>query len=467
MNEPEEFSQARRWAILITLGLVEMILGAQVGMIAVALPTLAAEFQVDLPAVTWVLLAFFAGVASLQLTMGRLGDVAGRKRVYVAGVGVLLLGSLAAVGSPALWWLIVARLVQAVGASMVSANSIAILMHAWPAEMRGRAIGYFFLLPSSGFALSPLVGGIILELWSWQLIFVVMAVWSALAVTPVVFVLPSISPLRGERLDRRSAVYLVLWVGPVLFALNRGLDAGLASPLLLAPLALFTVFGWLFIRRQRSAADPLVEPSLFAIFRFRQGIYIGFLAGFAYGSVLLLAPFLLQNVLLIPVVQVGLIITATSAIIGPAAPLIGGLSDRFGPRVLRMVGLATMAFGLATLALTMPGIPVAIPLVGLLMVPSGGVLASIPNNSEIMGSAPRERLGIAGAFVQSVWVFGSASGGALWGSVFAGVVLAGSIVQNELDASADEQAIGFRIVFLLASGLALATALLSARRGPA
>ena len=258
MKEREEFSPARRWAILITLGLVEMILGAQVGMIAVALPTLAAEFQVDLPAVTWVLLAFFAGVSSLQLTMGRLGDVAGRKRVYIAGAGVLVVGSVAAVSSPALWWLIVPRLVQAVGASMVQANGIAILMHAWPAEMRGRAIGYFFLLPASGFALGPLVGGIILELSSWQLIFVVMAVWSALAATAAVIVLPSIPPLRGERLDRRSAVYLVLWVGPVLFALNRGLDAGLASPILLGPLAVFAVFGWLFIRRQRSAADPLV-----------------------------------------------------------------------------------------------------------------------------------------------------------------------------------------------------------------
>ena len=453
-----EMTSKRRIVVTLVIGMATFLSTVTASMVNVSLPTLANEFAVDLPTVQWVVLAYFATVASLHISVGRLADLMGRKRVYLTGLVLFAAASIVAAFSPGVRWLVAARVAQGFGASTIQANSPALLTYVYPAAQRGRALGYWGFIASAGLASGPVIGGLILGFAPWPVLFLVLVPWAVAACAAGFFVLPTIPRVHGERFDIPSAALLILWITPAVFALNRGFRVGWTSAPVLVALAAVGVFITLFLLRLRRADYPLIDLSIFRSSSFSTAVSVSLLGFVSLSSVMLLAPFMLQNVMAIPVAQVGAMLAIYPVVSGVTAIFAGRASDRFGPRILRTSGILGLGSGYVTLAFLSAGASMFHLVTGLAIVGVGNAFWGTPNSSAIMGGLPREKLGIAGGLVAATRTFGWASGQAIWGGVFALVVLSRTTAGSALDAGLDVQTTRFRTAFLIAAAMTLAIA---------
>jgi EmrB/QacA subfamily drug resistance transporter len=430
-------------------------------MVNVALPTMAEDFKIDIAIVQWVAMAFFIGVSSLHLPAGRLGDLFGRKQVYLGGYIVTTIGFIGAVFSPTVYWLIAFRALQGMGASAIQANATAIMVSSYPPERRGRAIGFFGTMSALGLAFGPIIGGAVLEVGDWPLLFSILIPWCILGFLMGIISIPSTHVKAPGHFDSIGTVLLVMTLGPIVFALNRGFADGWTSTLTISFLAIFMMFGVLFVRRQKSAASPLVDPSIFASSMFTSGVLIAFLGFAGFSSVMLLMPFLIQNLMGLPVAQVGLLVSISWFVTAAFSFVSGPFVDRFGTRPVLSFGSIMLV--VCYIIISTFDSSSAILQVILVMALLGFAQAfwMIPTNTRILGSVSRHQLGLAGGFVAFARTFGLAIGQALWGGIFSFIVLSGNDSTIALEAPRKFQEAGFNTSFLIGAALAAVVALLA------
>ena len=427
----------------------------------VALPTMAEDFNVDITIVQWVAMAFFIGVSSLHLPAGRLGDLFGRKQVYLGGYIVTIVGFIGAVFSPTIYWLIAFRALQGMGASAIQANATAIMVSSYPPDRRGRAIGFYGTMSALGLASGPIIGGAVLQVGEWPLLFIVLIPWCILGFLMGLISISGTHAKAPGNFDSIGTLLLVMTLGPVVFALNRGFADGWASTLTISFLAIFVIFGFLFIRRQKSAASPLVDPSIFASSMFASGVLIAFLGFVGFSSIMLLMPFLIQNLMGLPVAQVGLLVSISWFVTAAFSFVSGPFVDRFGTRPVLTFGSTLLV--ICYIIISKFDSSSAVLQIILVMALLGFAQAfwMIPTNTRILGSVLRHQLGLAGGFVAFARTFGLAIGQALWGGVFSFIVLSDNDATIALDAPAKFQETGFNTSFLMAAALAAVVALLA------
>ena len=177
-----------RWAILATMCVATAVTEFDETVMAVALPSIDAAFDAPLVTVQWSVTAYVLGFAALLVPAGRLTDVLGARRVFLAGAGVFAAGSAACAAAPEVGWLIAARVVQGIGAAIITPSSFAIVVATFPRDQRGRALGTWAAAVAVGAAIGPLGGGVLIDLFDWRAIFV-MGVPIAVAATALVAVL--------------------------------------------------------------------------------------------------------------------------------------------------------------------------------------------------------------------------------------------------------------------------------------
>tara|TARA_B100001123_G_scaffold390558_1_gene468256 strand:+ start:9822 stop:11153 length:1332 start_codon:yes stop_codon:yes gene_type:complete len=429
-------------------------------MVNVALPTMATDFNVDLPTAQWIALGFFAAVASLHLSVGRLADIFGRGRLFNSGFLLFGLASLAAGLSPSVEWLIALRIVQAIGLSILQANAFSLLMAVFPEEQRGRAMGYFASIASVGLAIGPLAGGIILHYASWKWMFFCLSPISLCTFVIGVCTIQAIGPGTKQRFDIVSAATMLFWIFPLVFGINRGFILGWTSSITLSSMALSMFFLFVFIRRQQTTNNPLVDPTLFRSFNFLTGILTSYLGFVSLSSVTLLAPFLFQNGLKMPIAQVGLFFSILSVVAAITAILAGRAVDRWGSAKPRTAGLLLMCAGYTSMAFVNPSTGIFLALVSLALTGMGVGFWEAPAINTIMSSIPSDKLGLGGGFVAGSRTLGWATGQPIFGGIFALVVMnLGSEVA--LSAPQGDQLSGFQITFLFAAIMALLISIFS------
>lgn len=442
-----------------------------VSIVNIALPTLAAEFGATIDAVIWVVLVFVLLGTGLALPFGRLGDLYGRKRLYVGGNAVAALGLLASGMAPALWALIAARGVQAVGNAMVVANGNAIVTAAVPSGRRGQALGAVGAAVGVGLAAGPVLGGVLVELLDWRAIFLA-RLPLGVALTALLWrVLPE-TPAGGRDrgLDAPGSLALFGCLASLALAVNRGGAWGWSDPRIVALFAIGAALAPIFVAVERRAASPVVALDLFRIRAFGASVGAAILFFWGFGAVLLLMPFYLVTARGFSTLEAGLILAAQPLALFAFAPLAGRLADRVGPRPLAPAGLAAASLGIALLAFVgpdaaVPGIAARLALVGF-----GMALFQSPNNSAIMGAAPARRLGTASAAIVTARRVGQAVGIAVSGAVFAAA--AGSAAgpgAGDPAARARAAADGMEAALLLAAAVvasAIAAYWLQGRGGP-
>jgi EmrB/QacA subfamily drug resistance transporter len=384
--------------------------------VAVALPTIGRDFGASIARLEWIVNAYLLAISATLLAMGRLGDLLGLRALFVAGMLVFTAGSALCGAAPAYPALVAARIFQALGASAMMAIAPAAVTAAFPASKRGRALGGVGSVVALGLTAGPPLGGLILSSLSWRWVFYVNVPVGILGALWASRILPQRRAGARAAFDAPGAVLLAVALGTGLVAVDRFAhfapsDLAWVLAAILAAAAL--------VRRERRAPSPLVDGGLFRSRTLSLGLLGGFLSYAAMFSQTFLTPFFLTRVLGLPPARLGLALAAVPVALSVASPLSGWIADRFGARALGPAGMVLLAAGLLGLSAAGPGDSVASVMARLAACGAGMGLFQAPNNSAVMGSLPRERLGSGGGLLATARNVGMAVGIALAGSLFA------------------------------------------------
>lgn len=408
----------RRWWVLVgtCLGLFLLMLDSTV--VALALPTIEKELHASADNVQWVLNGYLLVISVLVVTAGRLGDIYGRRLVFLIGMAVFAAGSVLAAVAGDDGVLVGARVVQGAGGAAMLSLSLAIVSHAFPVEQQGKALGIWAAVSALALAIGPLVGGLLIDL-DWRLIFWINLPICALGIG---ITWAAAHESRDEtappKLDLRGLAAFTPGLLLVVFALVRSDDWGWGSArtlgLLAAGLLLLAGF-WAIEHRVDS---PIVD---FGLFRNRP--YLGASAAAfalvgAYWGVIFFQPQYLQEILGHGAVGAGLLILPITAPMVLISPFCGPLIERFGPRALMTFGMVCGAVGLALLTRIDASSSYGTLLPGYLLFGISLGLVYAPMSTAAMLAMPREKAGIAAGVLAMIRVTAGAVALAVTSAVF-------------------------------------------------
>lgn len=365
----------------------------------IALPTLTEEFGVPFAAVQWVVLAYLLTWATLSVTLGRLGDMIGKKPIYTSGFAVFTIGSALSGLAPGIYWLVGFRVLQAIGAAMVLSLGIALLTEAFPPSERGKALGVAGSMVSVGIVLGPSLGGFIIESLDWRWIFFVNMPIGVLGTLMAHRFIPPPNPPGGQRFDFVGAGLFFVALITLLLGLSFGQEIGFADPRVVGLIAASATAAVVFLSYERRVEQPMLDLTMFSNSDFSVGLLNGYLVFVALAGMFITAPFFLSNTLGLPTSAVGLTLAASPVMVGIVAPISGRMSDRIGPRPVAAVGLSIIVIGyllMQTLTENSSAFHVAATM---LPIGTGMGIFQSPNNSAIMGAVTPERLGVAGGML--------------------------------------------------------------------
>ena len=409
----------RKWLILSSVSLGTLMSTLDGSIVNIALPSIQAEFRIDLTTVEWVVVAYLLVIGSLLLPFGRLGEVLTFKRVYLVGFTVFTLASICCGASPNEAALIGFRVIQGVGAAMIMSMGPAIIARTFPPQERGRALGLNGIATSIGLSLGPALGGVLTQTASWRAIFLINAPVGLLAVLWAARVLPAEEGSEGQSFDVRGAALSGVALFALLLALSEGQAWGWTSAATIGLVLAFVAIGVAFIAAERRSLQPMIDLALFRIRPFAAGLASVVVAFAGLFTATFLLPFLLEQGSGFSPIEAGLLLTPVPITMALVAPFSGAASDRFGPRALASGGLAIEALGLLSLTqlpvnFSLPDLVWRLVLLGL-----GQGLFMSPNSSAVLGSVPRPRVGTASGTLAQMRVTGQALGIALSAAIVA------------------------------------------------
>lgn len=341
-------SNNRWWALAATcFGLFMALL--DITIVNVALPTIGRDLNASFEDLQWVINAYTIALAVFLVTVGRLGDIFGRKRMFITGLFIFTLGSLLCALSGGISIgglshtsvLFIARAIQGFGGSFMLPLSLAIITASFQGHERGTAIGIWGGVTGLGTAIGPVVGGILVQNVGWQSIFLLNV---PIGIVGIVLSLWAIRESRDERAPRTIDVYglltSALFVFCLVLALIQGNDAdkGWTSAYILTLFAVSAVALVAFVVGELRLANPMADPRLFAVRSFTGSAIIAFVLSGGFYALLFFLALYLQNTLGYDALQAGLRFLAISGPILIGAPLAGRLTDRIGPRPIVICG---------------------------------------------------------------------------------------------------------------------------------
>jgi EmrB/QacA subfamily drug resistance transporter len=434
MSPPSDKRASR--LILLSVCLGQCIVGLDQRAITVALPTLTTQFNSAFTSIQWTLLVYDLVLIGLIITMGRVGDLFGRRRFYSIGFLIFVSASALCGLAQTTAQLIFFRAVQAIGGSMIAANGRAIVSVNLPHEERGRALGLTSTAFHIGFLTGPSLGGFLIDSLGWRWIFFINLPFSLCGALLAWRVIPETRADKSAAIDLRGALLLLITNSLFIFAIDQLPRVGWRQTRFLLPLALSLIGLFFLLRSESRAKMPILDLSMFRIREFSAGIVSLFLLAGTLSAINFLLPFYLQNLLGYAPSQVGWIIVADSVIIMIMAPIAGALSDRLGSRLLCTTGVAVVAiaqFFLATLGAdsSLPRIMLPLIVWGV-----GWSLFNAPNQRSILSAVSHEKLGGAAGIIATTARTGGAMGVALSATLFGYLLAAAGLSGSQVDSPA-------------------------------
>jgi EmrB/QacA subfamily drug resistance transporter len=399
-----------RWWVLWTLLAGLFSVNFTFTIFAISLPRLAREFGSTENTLTWVLTAPLLAYGVAAPALGRAGDVYGHKRTYLIGLAV---ASVAAGLSAVAWGvgpLVAARALDGICGAATGAASMAMIFRVFPPHDRVKAMGYWSLVGAGGPVIGVVIGGFVIEHFSWRWIFAAQVPMCLLSLLLASALLPDTERRQRGGLDKAGAVLLTVTTVSVLFALNRGPEWGWSHPVVVGGFLLGPLAAIGFVLVERNAAEPLLPLQYLRQRNFGFAIAAGALSNFAYLGGFVLAPLLLAKVYGYDESRISWMVIARPLTFSISAPLAGYLAVRLGERASAVTGTAAvMASMLAFAALTRHSADVAI--IGALMLSGVGLGISSPSIAASVGNAVKESdLGIASAAQQVMMQVGTVAG---------------------------------------------------------
>lgn len=446
-----------RWA-LVSLAAAAVLPSLNTSVANAALPTLAGAFSVSFHTAQWIVLSYLLATTTLIVSAGRLGDLAGRKRLLVAGIVTFTAGSVVSGLAPSLWLLILGRVVQGAGAALMIPLTLALVGETVPPGSTGRTLGLLGTMSALGTALGPSLGGVLVHLFDWRAVFLVNAPLGALTAYLVHRHLPADAARRRVRFDYAGT--LLLAVALVAYALAMTAGSGrLGGRNVALLLAAFVALG-VFMRVEVTAASPLVSPAWLREPGQRSGLVLSALVATVMMTTLAVGPFHLSVALGLDVVKVGVFLSAgplAAALVGVPA---GRLVDALGAARVVQLGLSGMVAGCFSLSVLPPTLGVGAYVLPLVVVTAGYALFQTANNAAVLTGVSMEARGMASGCLNLSRNLGLITGGSAMAAIFA----AASATNDVAAAVPAAVATGTRITFAVATLLTTAALILAGKR---
>lgn len=386
----------------------------------VALPEITSKLGTDISVTQWVVTAYLLVISSLLPVFGRAGDMYGQRRLYTTGVSVFTMASVLCGYSGSIWMLVISRIVQAAGASMMMANGPAIIVLKFKPHERGRALGSMGTVVAMGSVVGPALGGLLVGSFGWGSIFFVNIPVGIACFIAGMIILPK-GVHKDETFDFTGSFLFAAGICSLLLVMNHGGSWGWSSSETLTTLAAGIISVSVFIRTETRVQHPMLDLSMFRIRAFTAGNLAGLFSFIAIFCNVILLPFYLATVHHLTPSQIGLVITPFPLAMGLIAPVSGHLSDR-----ISYVRLTTAGLGMVTVVLffiSRFNADTGFTTVAFMqaMMGFGNGLFQSPNNNSVISSVPREKTGVAGGIGALMRNVGMVTGTAMSVTIFQAV----------------------------------------------
>jgi EmrB/QacA subfamily drug resistance transporter len=448
---PENHFQNRYIILIIVLSAVFMgVLDTNV--VYLALHKITTDFVTDLAQTQWVITAYLIANTSLLLIFGRLSEHTGKAKLFLAGIALFTVSSLACGLSAGIGQLIFFRIIQGIGASLVFSINTAILVTSFPRDERGRVLGLLGTVVAIGSIIGPALGGFIIGVAGWQYVFLInVPIGAALVVFALRYLKLEETTTETLHMDWRGSGLLVTAIVSIMLLLGSLADDLTLSPLKIAYGLVFatSVAGFLYVESR--CRNPIVDLSAFRIRKFAFANLSTLLNFLAISMMTLALPFYLVNSLgLQDYFKAGQVMLVIPFVMAVVSPLSGWIYDRFQSHYHSSFGMLVMAVALVAMGIVAPLRSLPLLLACLALFGIGGGLFTSPNNSEVMSSLPLHKSGIASSTLATVRNFGSTTGVSVV-SILLYIVIQGEVIK----ASAEVMANAISVVTLIGGLLCL------------
>jgi EmrB/QacA subfamily drug resistance transporter len=386
-----DVSKIKRSALVIATlnSFITPFMGSAVN---IALPAIGKDLHVDAVLLSWIATAYLLAVAVSLVPFGRLADIHGRKRLFTSGVILFTFSSILCATSFSIHLLLLFRILQGIGNSMVFATGIAVLVSVYPLQERGRVLGINVAAVYIGLSAGPFLGGIITQYLTWRGVFLVPVPLSLIILFLIFWRLKAEwADARGERFDLAGSLIYSVAIIAIILGVSLLPEIKSLWIILLGIISLLA-----FIKWEMKVQQPVLNISLFKTNRVFAFSNLAALINYSstYALTFLMSLYL-QSIRAFSPQIAGLVLISQPLIMAGFSPLAGGISDRIEPRIVATLGMILTTFGLFLLTFLHPGTSMAHIITALIVLGLGTALFSSPNTNAIMGSVEKRYFGIA------------------------------------------------------------------------
>jgi EmrB/QacA subfamily drug resistance transporter len=413
----------RKWWTLGAMCFALFMIMLDNTVVNVALPSIQQDLGASISGLEWTVSGYTLSFAVLLATGGRLGDIFGRRRMFLTGVIVFALSSATAGLAPSETALVASRVVQGIGAALMMPGTLSIITDAFPAHERGKAMGTWAGVSALALAIGPVLGGFLTEHVTWRAIFYINIPVAIGAVAATLFaVRESRDTSVGRDVDYPGVAVLTVGLTALVLALVQGNSWGWGSAQVLALIAVAVVALPVFVAVENRVKAPIVQFDLLSDRNFLGAIVVALIISFAMLGVFFFLALYMQDILHYTPLEAGVRFLPSTLMIVAVAPISGRLADRFGPRWLIVGGLTLVAASLFTFSgiATDSGYLDLLP--GFMLLGIGIAMTMSPMTSAAMNAVPVQKAGVASGVLSMFRMVGGSLGVAVTGAIFQGLV---------------------------------------------
>jgi EmrB/QacA subfamily drug resistance transporter len=456
----------RKWWTLGAMCFALFMIMLDNTVVNVALPSIQRDLGASISGLEWTINGYTLSFAVLLATGGRLGDIFGRRRMFMLGVVIFALSSATAGLAVNPTDLVVSRVVQGVGAALMMPATLSIVTHAFPPQERGKAMGTWAGVSGLALAVGPVVGGLLTEHVSWRAIFYLNIPVAVGAVAAALFaVRESRDTTVGRDVDFAGVAALTGALTALILALVEGNSWGWGSPQIVGLLLGAAVGLVLFVAIELRVKVPMVEFHFFADRNFLGAVVVALIISFAMLGVFFFLALYMQDILGYSPLEAGIRFLPSTLMIVTVAPIAGRMADRFGPRWLIVAGLLLITASLYVFTGIAVDSSYGDLLPGFMLLGIGIAMTMSPMTSAAMNAVPVEKSGIASGVLSMFRMVGGSLGVAVTGAIFQGAVgssnFQAATPQEFVDALSEAMAVSAVVAF---AGAVIAAVAIRAHR---